>query len=537
MHAVAALYHPLSLNQRFFAAMLSDGEVKAPSSRSRDPPILHKVSMVAFDDQVRAFLEGVERAPSAPRRSVTRVDDGVLRAHFLELLGAAQQSDPKSVERRFRQWDSRLEAFARYLEMALDLSSGDVQSRACQALNIALGFPAKLLLVEQLELERLVDAFDAEDTDVMRYALENRLVRSEGVALHLTGLGRVFLHLQGKALQVQWLLTIEVAQSRGRWDEWRADRELLADASALGIRRIIDDEGGFYFPCAERSLKRLIAMHVLSASSVEGSDVMPDGSLLPLRYSTAPAMRGVVASVIDRGLWHSAVAALVEDERALVFRSPMGATASEAAMDQARLIAHEVRNALVPVRHHIDSILTSSMRDPPTERLEAVKRGVVRTLDFVEKMVTMTEVVSEPVVSFDVFAVIREALSWQEGVDRVEFEEGGPLLVQGPRSRLTRALSNVLLNALQSTPEPGRVRITVRSVSGGAELRVDDAGPGVPPLDRVRVFEDGFTTRASGSGFGLAFTRRVVEDLYGRVWCEESDLGGARFVIVLGRNR
>lgn len=61
---------------------------------------------------------------------------------------------------------------------------------------------------------------------------------------------------------------------------------------------------------------------------------------------------------------------------------------------------------------------------------------------------------------------------------------------------------------------------------------VDDGGPGVPPDLRARVFDDGFTTRPGGSGFGLAFLRRVVErELHGRVSCSEADLGGARFTI------
>ena len=65
-------------------------------------------------------------------------------------------------------------------------------------------------------------------------------------------------------------------------------------------------------------------------------------------------------------------------------------------------------------------------------------------------------------------------------------------------------------------------------------MSVDDAGPGVPESDRDRVFDDGFTTRPGGSGFGLAFVRRVVEtDLAGSVSCEPSDLGGARFVVTL----
>ena len=94
------------------------------------------------------------------------------------------------------------------------------------------------------------------------------------------------------------------------------------------------------------------------------------------------------------------------------------------------------------------------------------------------------------------------------------------------------ALRNLLRNALQASKQPPRVRISASVRAGAIRIDVDDNGPGVPPEDRQRVFDDGYSTRPTGSGFGLAFVRRVVEDdLSGTVWCEDSDLGGARFSI------
>jgi signal transduction histidine kinase len=104
-------------------------------------------------------------------------------------------------------------------------------------------------------------------------------------------------------------------------------------------------------------------------------------------------------------------------------------------------------------------------------------------------------------------------------------------------------VSNVLLNALQATGGGGRVRIGARraegtegaeGAGGAVEIAVDDGGPGVPEERRESVFRDGYTTRPGGSGFGLAYVRRLVEDeLHGKVWCERSDLGGARFVMAI----
>ena len=55
-----------------------------------------------------------------------------------------------------------------------------------------------------------------------------------------------------------------------------------------------------------------------------------------------------------------------------------------------------------------------------------------------------------------------------------------------------------------------------------------------PPKDRTAIFERGFSLRAGGTGQGLALVREVVEEeMQGRIVCEESPLGGARFVLTI----
>jgi signal transduction histidine kinase len=91
-------------------------------------------------------------------------------------------------------------------------------------------------------------------------------------------------------------------------------------------------------------------------------------------------------------------------------------------------------------------------------------------------------------------------------------------------------------NALQATVAGQPVRVAITRLAGVVRVTVDDGGSGVPLEHRRRVFLEGVTMRkeGGGSGFGLAFAQRIVEGtLHGRIWCEDSDLGGARFVIEL----
>lgn len=116
--------------------------------------------------------------------------------------------------------------------------------------------------------------------------------------------------------------------------------------------------------------------------------------------------------------------------------------------------------------------------------------------------------------------------------------EDGPLLVCADPRRLQRVVVNLVRNA--ETHGRGLVRIGVLRSGATARLEVDDAGPGVPPQERQRVFERfarGVLGDGAGSppgvGLGLAFVAELTAQLDGRVSVEDRAPGGARFVVEL----
>ena len=118
--------------------------------------------------------------------------------------------------------------------------------------------------------------------------------------------------------------------------------------------------------------------------------------------------------------------------------------------------------------------------------------------------------------------------------------EGTPPL-RGDRRRVEQVLRHLVDNALKFTPAGGAVRVVVATRDEGVELRVEDSGPGVPPGEREAVFErfhqlrDHLTEKPPGTGLGLATSRAIVACLGGLLWCQESPLGGAAFVVLLPR--
>lgn len=382
-------------------------------------------------------------------------------------------------------------------------------------------------LVTQLEAERIAETFDQGAIDKHEYALETRLCRrGPRGRVSPTAIGRTFLRLRGKDA-VRWLLTVEVLQSQGDQDRWRASRNLLEKAVKEGIQQQWW-EGEPYFPFSDESLARLRDFGVLVVLTHAPDDDDP------IEYRLRKPMIDVVRSALDEGPWHAAIRALIEDEISLT--APVIAhSAIDATIEQTRMFAHEVRNALGPVRYNVDELLSGELDPPPRERVEAVKKGVVRVLDFVDQMVVTSELVTDPATVFDVEALLREAVGWVDGSEDVKIVPAPrPLRVRGARPRFLRALIDVVRNAIQSNSPAPPVRIAVERVDREVRILIDDGGPGVLAELREEIFRDGFTTRPGGSGFGLAYLRQVVErDLHGRVYCEDSDLGGARFTITV----
>jgi signal transduction histidine kinase len=103
---------------------------------------------------------------------------------------------------------------------------------------------------------------------------------------------------------------------------------------------------------------------------------------------------------------------------------------------------------------------------------------------------------------------------------------------------LNQVWTNLILNACQAMGENGTLRITCGTV-GDHMVRVNirDSGPGVPEELRQRIFEEGFSTKESGTsggmGLGLAIAKGIIEKHRGRIEVENVAEGGAAFTVFL----
>ena len=119
----------------------------------------------------------------------------------------------------------------------------------------------------------------------------------------------------------------------------------------------------------------------------------------------------------------------------------------------------------------------------------------------------------------------------------VDVPTGLPI-VEADGGRLVRALSNLLDNARDHTPDGGTVRLGARVEGESVELRVEDSGVGIDAQALDSVFEryyqgDGARTRGAGTGLGLAIARAVAQAHDGSLSVESEPGQGASFVLTL----
>ncbi len=224
--------------------------------------------------------------------------------------------------------------------------------------------------------------------------------------------------------------------------------------------------------------------------------------------------------------------------------------------DKARLIvaglAHELRS---PIQNLLGETEVALLRQRSAEEYRAVVvshldelRDLGRVVDNLVLLCATQEAVgARELEDFDLGSQAELRLSkdrdraTQEGL-RLELSRLGDLSFRGDREALLLALRNLVTNALKWSPPGGTVRVELAGEGDRLVILVDDAGPGVPPTLRERVFEPFFQGPAlhgkrAGYGLGLALTRSAVTAHGGSVRIEDSPLGGARFRVELPRAR
>jgi two-component system nitrogen regulation sensor histidine kinase NtrY len=108
-----------------------------------------------------------------------------------------------------------------------------------------------------------------------------------------------------------------------------------------------------------------------------------------------------------------------------------------------------------------------------------------------------------------------------------------PLMISADSELLHRALSNLVLNAIDAMPEGGELRASAGRAGASVRIRIADSGVGLTPEECERLFTPYYTTKEYGTGLGLAIVQSVVADHRGTIHVESKPGAGASFIIEL----
>jgi len=212
--------------------------------------------------------------------------------------------------------------------------------------------------------------------------------------------------------------------------------------------------------------------------------------------------------------------------------------------EMARLVAHEVRNPLGVIFNSLGSLRrilqpigdAAMLLEIVGEEADRLNRIVGDLLDFARPVEPAVEAESLEALLEDCLERVRHDPAAREV--RIVRDLPAELPAVRVDARMIRqVLLNLLLNAVQAMPTGGTLTVAARNepLAGREAIRLDvsDTGSGIAPEFRGRIFQPFFTTKASGTGLGLAVVRRIVDAHRGEVAVETSPGRGTTFTLRL----
>jgi len=206
--------------------------------------------------------------------------------------------------------------------------------------------------------------------------------------------------------------------------------------------------------------------------------------------------------------------------------------------DLARIMAHEIKNPLTPMRLSLERLEQKYALKAP--EFEAVFSSALAVMQ--EEISNLQRFASE----FSQFAKLPKAESVDYNLNQQLTEIVQPyreqaeihlnfasehLRFHGDKTQMKQVFTNLIQNAIQSSPENCVLQISTRSKEKEIQVILEDNGPGIPAEDLGKIFDPYFTKRTKGTGLGLSIVKRIVEGHGGVIQVDSTPGKGTRFTL------
>jgi two-component system, NtrC family, nitrogen regulation sensor histidine kinase NtrY len=213
--------------------------------------------------------------------------------------------------------------------------------------------------------------------------------------------------------------------------------------------------------------------------------------------------------------------------------------------EMARQVAHEIKNPLTPIRLGVQH-LRRARSDPRVDFDQVLNDNVRRILAEIDRLDEIARSFSRygsapadlpAPVAVDIAAVVKDVVGLEQMGDRVvKWQVRGvdrQIFAMARKDEMRDVLLNVFENARLAGAR--RVDVNVSEEHPRVIIETTDDGSGIPAAVLPRIFEPHFSTRTTGSGLGLAVSRRLIEAWGGEIGITSEEGRGTRVMIVLAR--
>ena len=206
--------------------------------------------------------------------------------------------------------------------------------------------------------------------------------------------------------------------------------------------------------------------------------------------------------------------------------------------EMAAVIAHEVKNPLAGVRGAIQVL---GSRQPPDSSDALMMKEIVARIDSLDEMMKDLLLFARPPTPrrrptevVPLLAATANFLARDPVLHDVKVEiDGSAPPIPADAEMLKIVFQNLLVNGAHAMQGHGRILVHVKVQDGTCRIAFTDAGPGIPPDIREKIFTPFFTTKSRGTGLGLPTAKRIVEAHQGRISIDCPPAGGTTVVVQL----